>query len=101
MPNYTVNLTIAAIEDVQGAMDYYNSCATGLGFRFTDEVNSSLQAIANMPKAYGYKYKNIRGKLLYKFPFLIFFIIDEINFTVKVLRIFHTSQKPFPFTKSA
>lgn len=100
MAQYIIHLTVSAIEDVQVAMEYYNSSAPNLGFRFTDEVDSSLQAIAKMPMAYGYRYKNIKAKLLYKFPFLIFFIVDETKFTIDVLRIFHTSQKPYPFTKS-
>ena len=95
MPLYTINLTPAAVDDIQAAMDYYNSRSANLGFRFTDEVDSSLLAIATMPKAYGYRYKNVRAKLLYKFPFLIFFIIDDNKFTVEVLRIFNTNQDPY------
>ena len=92
---YTINLTPTAVEDIQTAMDYYNSRSPNLGFRFTDEVDNSLQAIAKMPEAYGYRYKNVRAKLLYKFPFLIFFIIDDNKFNVEVLRVFNTSQKPY------
>ena len=89
---FTINLTPAAVDDIQTAMEYYNSRSPNLGYRFTDEVDNSLQAIAKMPEAYGYRYKNVRGKLLYKFPFLIFFIIDDSRFIVEVLRIFNTSQ---------
>lgn len=92
---YTINLTPTAVEDIQTAMDYYNSRSPNLGFRFTDEVDNSLQAIAKMPEAYGYRYKNVRAKLLYKFPFLIFFIIDDNKFIVEVLRVFHASQEPY------
>lgn len=76
-------------------MDYYNSRSPNLGYRFTDEVDNSLQAIAKMPQAYGYRHKNVRAKLLYKFPFLVFFIIDDTKFIVQVLRIFNTSQEPY------
>jgi plasmid stabilization system protein ParE len=92
---YTINLTPPAVEDIQTAMDYYNSRSPNLGYRFTDEVDNSLQAIAKLPEAYGYRYKNVRAKLLYKFPFFIFFIIDDKKFTVEVLRIFNTSQEPY------
>lgn len=92
---YSINLTPAAVEDIQTAMDYYNSRSVNLGFRFTDEVDNSLQAIAKMPEAYGYRYKNVRAKLLYKFPFLVFFIIDDKKFIVKILRIFNTNQEPY------
>jgi toxin ParE1/3/4 len=92
---YTINLTPAAVEDIQTAMDYYNSRSLKLGYRFTDEVDNSLQAIAELPQAYGYRYKNVRAKLLYKFPFLVFFIINDDKSIVEVLSIFHTSQEPY------
>lgn len=92
---YRINITPSALNDIQDGLEYYNSKAANLGFRFADEVDNSLQAIAKMPVAYGYRYKNVRGKLLYKFPFLIFFTVDEKNFSIDVLRIFHTSQNPY------
>ena len=92
---HTISLTPAAVEDIQAAMDYYNSRSENLGFRFTDEVDSALQSIAKIPAAYGYRYKNVRAKLLYKFPFLIFFTVDDNKFTIDVLRIFNTSQDPY------
>ena len=92
---HTISLTPAAVEDIQAAMDYYNSRSENLGFRFTDKVDSALQSIAKIPAAYGYRYKNVRAKLLYKFPFLIFFTLDDNKFTIDVLRIFNTSQDPY------
>ena len=92
---HSINLTPASIEDLQSAMDYYNSRSTNLGFRFTNEVDRSLQAIVKMPFAYGYRHKNVRAKLLNRFPFLIFFIIDDKKSTIEVLRIFNTNQDPF------
>lgn len=53
---YTINLTPSAIDDIQSAVDYYNSRSANLGFRFYDEVDFSLQDIANMPATYGYRY---------------------------------------------
>ena len=92
---HTISLTPAAVEDIQAAMDYYNSRSENLGFRFADEVDNALESIAKIPAAYGYRYKNVRAKLLYKFPFLIFFTVDDSKFTVDVLRIFNTSQDSY------
>jgi hypothetical protein len=46
MITYTLNLTPAAVEDIKEGLDYYNTLATDLGFRFAAEVDNSLQAIA-------------------------------------------------------
>ncbi len=91
---YIVNLTPAALEDIQSALGYYNSRSDNLGFRFADEVDNSLVAIAKMPEAYSYRYKNVRSKLLYKFLFY-FFTVDENKSTIEVLRIFNTHQDPY------
>ena len=92
---FSINITPVALEDLQSGVDYYNSRSLNLGFRFADEVERSLQFIAQMPEAYSYRYKNVRAKLLYKFPYLIFFTINSNNNTVDVLRIFNTYQDPF------
>ncbi len=91
---YTINITPAAIDDIQKGLSYYNSRAVNLGFAFTNEVDSSLKAIAKMPTAYGYRYKNIRAKLVSRFPYLIFFVINESITSGDVLRIFNTYQDP-------
>jgi toxin ParE1/3/4 len=95
MITYTLNLTPAAVEDIQEGLDYYNTLATDLGFRFAAEVDNSLQAIAKMPVAYGYRYKNVRAKLTDRFPYLIFFTINDSSLSIDILRIFNTYQDPF------
>ena len=47
-----------------------------------------------MPTAYDYRYKNIRVKLISRFPYLIFFVINESNTFVDILRILNTNQDP-------
>jgi hypothetical protein len=69
---FTINITPHALEDIHNGIDYYNSRSLNLGFRFADEVENSLQAIVKVPVAYSCRYKNVRAKLLYKFPYLIF-----------------------------
>lgn len=92
---YSINLTPTAIADIQDGLEFYNSRAANLGFRFADEVNAALQDIATMPNAYGYRYKNVRGKQVRKFPYLIFFTINDTNFFIEVLRIFNGYQDHF------
>lgn len=92
---FSINISPSVLDDIQSGVDYYNSRSLNLGFRFADEVDSSLQSIAQMPEAYSCRYKNVRAKLLYKFPYLIFFTINNNNNIVEVLRIFNTNQHPF------
>lgn len=91
---FSINLTIKALEDIQSAVGYYNSRSANLGYRFADDLDDSFLAIARMPFAYSFRYKNIRAKLLSKFPFLIYFVVDERNASLEILRIFNTYQEP-------
>jgi plasmid stabilization system protein ParE len=92
---FDINLTQRAINDVENGVEYYNALSENLGFRFADEIDFALQQIAKMPTAYSFRYKNVRAKQVNKFPFLIYFIIDDSKTSVEVLRIFNTYQNPF------
>lgn len=92
---FDINLTQRAINDVENGVEYYNELSDNLGFRFADEIDFAFQQIAKMPTAYSFRYKNVRAKQVNKFPFLIYFIIDDSKTSEEVLRIFNTYQNPF------
>ena len=97
---YIIYLSPSALNDIQEALDYYNSKIDKLGYGFVEEVDLAMQDVARMPTAYGYRYKNVRAKQLRKFPFLVYFTFEESLSRIHVLRIFHTSQHPFWQKKS-
>ena len=90
---YTVVLSSDAINDIDKAVEYYNSISEGLGFEFTDTLDVYLKKIAILPTASAIRYDAIRVKPIDTFPYTIHFIIADEN-TVVILRIFNTYQKP-------
>lgn len=92
---YTIYITPTALNDIDSAVNYYNDKVADLGFRFADEIDNSLQAIALQPNAYTERYRDVRGKLVKKFPYLILFRINTVIQNVEVVRIFNTSQNPY------
>ena len=92
---YKTTITPTALTDIQEALDYYNTISPNLGYRFAEEVDASIGNVSRMPLAYSFRYKNVRAKLLVKFPYLIFFICNTDTLTLTVLRIFNTHQNPF------
>jgi len=93
MPHPVV-LSPAAILDIDNAFDYYNSRSYGLGFEFTDTLDSYFKKISQLPTASAIKYDNVRVKAIDTFPYTIHFTIEEDN-SVIIARIFETHQKPF------
>ena len=92
---FGINLTQSAINDIENGVEYFNGLSENSGYRFADEIDSGLTQILKMPTAYSFRYKNVRAKQVNKFPFLIYFVIDEEKLTIEVLRIFNTYQNPF------
>lgn len=92
---YAIYISPAALNDISDAVIYYNGKVENLGFRFTDDVEENFEIIATHPKAFTERYKNVRGKLLRRFPFLILYTINENLQRVEVLRLFNTYQNPY------
>ena len=92
---YTLYITPTAIKDIEEALEYYNSKVSDLGFRLTDDVEYNLDSISQNPYAFAERYKNVRGKLLKKFPYLILYQINNTAQSIEVIRLFNTYQNPF------
>jgi len=91
---YTISITPTAADDISVAIEYYNSLATDLGYRFADVISDYLERIAMTPTASAVRYKNVRCKPVARFPFLITYTIDEAGRSVNILRVFNTYQEP-------
>lgn len=91
---YTICVTPTAVDDIDAAIEYYNSLATDLGYRFADVINDYFERIALIPTSSAVRYNNIRCKPVTRFPFLITYIIDDANRSVNILRVFNTYQEP-------
>jgi plasmid stabilization system protein ParE len=85
-----------ALADVQDAITYYDGKQTGLGEKFYNAFNNHLDAIAKNP-FYQLRYKDYRTVPINKFPYIIFFYIDEEIQTAYVTAVFHTSQNPIKY----
>ncbi len=93
--NPIVSITPKALLDISEAIEYYNLKARDLGFKFADDVEDNINEITILPKGYKIKYKNVRGKILNKFPFIILYTFHEDFSSIEIIRIFNTNQNPF------
>lgn len=91
---HTIYISPTAVDDITVAIEYYNSLATDLGYRFADVITEYIERIAISPTASSKRYKNIRCKPVKRFPFLITYTVDDLNQSVNILRVFNTYQEP-------
>jgi plasmid stabilization system protein ParE len=76
-----------AYEDLDAAINCYESQQKGLGVRFLQSFEISINKIGNHPLHYATYYKNVRRHLLKIFPYKIFYLV--VDDKVYVLGIYH------------
>lgn len=82
-----------AHEEIELAFDYYDSVSYQISNKFMENVEKTYHYLSINP-FYSIRYKNYRAITITKFPFLLFFTIDEENKMVYVLSCFQTAQNP-------
>ncbi|MHC0445553.1 type II toxin-antitoxin system RelE/ParE family toxin [Flavobacterium sp. 3-218] len=87
-----------AILDIQDAIDYYESKQKDLGDHFFQVVNEHIELLTKNPY-FQIRYKDYHGLPIKKFPFIIFYFIDEELKTVNILSVFNTSMSPSKYPK--
>lgn len=89
---YKVVFTPAARAEVIEAQAWYESEAPGLGRRFRGAVDIVVGRMSTNPRQFPIVFKNIRRALLRRFPYSLFFIVEERS--LLVLACFHASRNP-------
>jgi toxin ParE1/3/4 len=91
---YRILVSPRAQKEIENAIDYYALYSNDAPLNFITQLIISYEALILNP-LYEVRYKNIRSFKLYKFPYSLFFIVDEEQYTIKILSCFHNSRNPF------
>jgi toxin ParE1/3/4 len=87
-----------ALADFQAAIDYYDEQQTGLGKKFSSVLEKNIRYLSKNPY-FKIVYKDYRILPLSKFPYIIFYYVNEENNTVYITAIFNTYQDPEKYPK--
>ena len=74
---YKIKISEEAKLDLENAYQWYESQINQLGSEFIRVVDKNLASIQKNPFAYPIIYNNVRRKLLPRFPYGLFYIIQE------------------------
>lgn len=83
--------------DVTESANWYNKVRDGLGNEFLLILDAKINSIHRNPIKFPIIFKNIRRALTERFPFGIFFIVE--NDIIYILAILHTSRSPKTWKK--
>ncbi|MDX1753701.1 MAG: type II toxin-antitoxin system RelE/ParE family toxin [Salinimicrobium sediminis] len=91
---YSVKLLPIVDYDFTTAKKWYNDQKKGLGEEFKLEVIKEISYISTSPLHYQCKYRNLRQGLVNRFPFSIFYTVEEDKMEIIIFGILHNSRDP-------
>ncbi len=90
---YKIKITPTAFNDLQKAIEYYNSEQKGLGKKFHASVKTMFAQLIKVPASGSFMYDTVRYRVMHKYPYIILYELSDNN--INIYRIFNTSQEPF------
>ena len=96
---FSLDIEPEALEDIQGAVDFYNSRKAGLGKRFYNAVDKHFDFLKKNYTAFAVRYDDIRCMPVSKFPYMVHYRVLESQETVSVKAVFCTHDDPGKWEK--
>ena len=81
-------------EDLQEAVDFYNSREKGLGVRFFKSVKIQISQIKSNVYAFQVRYDDVHCAPLKSFPYTIHYRVDAEKNTIRVIAVFCDYRNP-------
>lgn len=89
---YKLIIRKRAEKQLEKAFDWYELQRPALGNEFLLSVDAALALIVRNPQLFQKRYKEIRFALIHRFPYGVFYLIDEDK--IIVFAFFHLSRNP-------
>jgi len=93
MKKYKVVIQNPAKEDVRESRSWYNRQQKGLGKRFIVDLRKTLLSIEKNPTSFAIRYERNRKANLSKFPYGVFFFVDEPFDIVYIIAVKHNARE--------
>ena len=94
---YKLLISPEAQEDIEFAAFWYELHKNGLGSEFILSIDAEINLISRNPLVYPKIYKHVRRAVINRFPYAIFYIVN--NKIINILALIHQSRNPKIFKK--
>ncbi len=91
---YETFLTLLAQQERDDVIEWYVNESPVKARYWLDEFDQLLSRLEDNPFQYAEHLLFIRRAKLHKFPYHVFYAVNEINYTVEIIGIQHTSRDP-------
>ena len=92
--SYKIKLLPIVHKDLRKAKKWYHKKSELLAKEFKTEVDKEIDYIEEYPEHYQRKYKELRQSLVTRFPYAIFYLVEEKQKRIIVFGVLHTSRNP-------
>ena len=94
MDRWTVFFSEEALNELQSAVSYYESCMSGLGVRFMVAFEQQIARLSSNPYSRAVRYLEVRLAVLENFPYAIHYVIRENTRKVIVQTVLSMHRDP-------
>ena len=91
---YELFLSQEAEKDIEQAAIWYEERRNGLGREYLLCIQAMLSTIQRNPQLFSILYRNVRRALIRRFPYGIFFFIDDERRRIVVVGVLHARRSP-------
>ena len=92
--SYKIKLLPFVHSDLRKSKKWYKDQNEKLAEEFKEEVNKEIDYIGENPEHYQLKYKEFRQSLVTRFPYAIFYLVEEDKKQIVVFGVLHTRRNP-------
>ena len=89
---YNLILDNDALNDIDEAASWYEKQQKDLGVEFLLKFEEAVEFLQKNPKIFAIVFSHFRRMLLNKFPYAIYYSVNEKKKEVEVVAVFHTSR---------
>jgi toxin ParE1/3/4 len=91
---YKIIVSPRAQKEIENAIDYYELYSGDAPKKFIFSLKNAYNILAVNPYFSKVRYKNVRAMTLGKFPYSLYFDVNQAKNTVKILSCFHNKRNP-------
>lgn len=90
---YKIIVSPRAQKEIENAIDYYALYSKDAPLNFIVTLKNTYNILAENPFL-RVRYRNVRALKMSKFPYLLYFVVNQSQNSVKVLSCFHNKRNP-------
>ena len=93
--SYTVIISPEANEDLTDILGWYSTQSTKeVKKRLIEDFSKTFKTLEKSPKSFSIRFKNTRCAVMKKYPYNIYYWVDDSDSTANIFAILHQKRNP-------